>query len=41
MDKITLGRLLINLLEDLREDADSGVHLDMTLDEYIKSTFGK
>ena len=32
----TLRRLLMNINNDLQEDGDTGVHLEMTIKEYIE-----
>jgi hypothetical protein len=36
---MTLFQLLTNLHNDLQEDGDTGVHLDMTIEEYLKNLF--
>ena len=37
--KMTLRNFLTNLNNDLMEDGDTGVHLDMTLEEYFDNLF--
>jgi len=37
--KMTLNQLLRNIENDLLEDADSGIHMDMTIEEYLRNLY--
>jgi hypothetical protein len=37
--EMTVRQLLVNLSNDLLEDGDTGVHLDMTIEEYLNNLF--
>jgi len=38
---MTLQRLLMNINNDLREDADSGIKMSMTIEEYLNNLYNE